>query len=176
MRVQGFISMAWKIHVSGIWCSTRIQARLLSIELNPSQVEGGPDDVEEGEEDEAEVLQKLGAAAQEELKERQRGFQIYIPLWFDDAGSEMWLDFQHLAYPDEEPDEGGDAEGRGVVAEPSEVKGNLDAEVLRNVPWRKEIVQFIWVAERAFRDWPHQSHKKSLAVEMLTKQQIRRFL
>ena len=45
-------------------------ARILSIELDPSQVEGGPDDVEEGEEDEAEVLQELGAAAQEELQAR----------------------------------------------------------------------------------------------------------
>ena len=46
----------------------KLLARIKSIELDPSQVEGGPDDVEEGEEDEAEVLQELGAAAQEELQ------------------------------------------------------------------------------------------------------------
>ena len=40
--------------------------------MDPSQVEGGPDDVEEGEEDEAEVLQELCAAAQEELQARPR--------------------------------------------------------------------------------------------------------
>ena len=38
------------------------------------------------------------------------------------------------AYPDEEADKGWDAEGRGVVAEPREVEGDLDAEVLRDVP------------------------------------------
>ena len=39
----------------------------------------------------------------------------------------------YLTHPDQESDQGRNAERRGVVAEPREVKGNLDAKVLGNV-------------------------------------------
>jgi hypothetical protein len=74
------------------------------------QVERGPDHVEEGEEDKANVLEELGAAVEGELGMGGGGA---------------------AAYPEGPSDQGGHAEGRCVVAEPGEVESYLDPEVLR---------------------------------------------
>ena len=103
-------------------CRAPLVAELGRATLPRLEVEGRPDHVEEGEQHEGEVLQELRAAAEEELQ-----FPRVV------NGCQRFQSGRGFAYPNEKANESGDAKSGGVVAQPGEVEGNLDAEVITDL-------------------------------------------
>ena len=90
------------------------EGQLGRVALPSLQVGGHPHDVEHREEHVADVLEGLVLAVAAELQEAESG---------------RGLRWSGRAYPEEEADDGGDAQGGGVVAQPGEVHADFHAEV-----------------------------------------------
>ena len=87
------------------------------------QVECGPDHIEEGEENKADVFKELGAPVEEKLEKLSSKLLTRLDHQADGQ----------LAHPEAAPNKCRDAQGSGVVAEPGKVESNFQSKVLRDL-------------------------------------------
>ena len=88
------------------------------------QVECGPDHIEEGEENKADIFKELGAPVEEKLEK----LSSKLLTWLDHQD-----DDDQFAHPEAAPNKCRDAQGSGVVAEPGKVESNFQSKVLRDL-------------------------------------------
>ena len=88
------------------------------------QVECGPDHIEEGEENKANIFEELGTPVEEKL----RKFASKLLTWLDHQDVD-----DQFAHPEAAPNKCRDAQGSGVVAEPGKVESNFQSKVLRDL-------------------------------------------